>query len=187
MASFPDNVGPGLFVPTTEILDLSTLEGNSLSSPQFQQFLVVLSQRINDISLQINLKDTGIYSQQEFVNSQVYFPNPALSSLTAQTPTQRQVFRKVINFIDGTVVTSLPNTGTTSVAHGITIDANTSFTRIYGAATDPSTSFIPLPYASPTLADNIEVDVDAANVNITTGSNRTNYTLAYIVLEYLKN
>jgi len=186
MPSFQDGVNPGLFISTTPIFDVTDLEGKSFSSSEFQQFLVVLTQRINDLSIQINLKDTGIYSELEFVNSQVFFPNPAWSSITSQYPTQRQVFRKVINFIDGTTVLSLPNTGTTSVPHGITIDANTSFTRIYGAASDPSTSFIPLPYASPTAANNIELDVDAVNVNITTGSDRTGYTICYIILEYIK-
>jgi len=186
MASFPSNVGPGLFVPTTDIFDITNLEGKDLSSPEFRQFLIVLTQRINEISLQLNLKDTGIYSEQEFVNSQVFFPNPALSSTTAQTPTQRQAFRKVINFVDGTTVVSLPNAGSTSVAHGITVDANTTFTRIYGAATDPSTSFIPLPYSSPTLVDNIELSVDGTNVTITTGSDRTGFTNCYVVVEYLK-
>jgi hypothetical protein len=36
------------------------------------------------------------------------------------------------------------------------------------------------------LNENIKLDVDAVNVNITTGINRTNYNVCYIVLEYIK-
>ncbi len=180
MANFPTNVGPGLFVPTTEIFDTSFLEGKDISSPEFKQFIKVLTERINDISLQLNLKDTGIYSEEEFVNSQVFFPNPSLSPTTAQNPTQRQVFRKVINF------GALPAITTKTVAHGITIDANTSFTRIYGVANRPGLTFIPLPYSSSTLSQNISVSVGTANITIKTAADFSPFTTTYVVLEYIK-
>ncbi len=187
MPSFADNVGQGIFVPTTNNFDVTNLEGKDLGSPEFREFIIRLTQAMNIISLTLNLKDSAIYSLEEFVNSQVYFPNPNLSSTTAQFPEDRQVFRKVINFVDGTVVTSLPNAGTTSVPHGITITNDFTFTRIYATATEPGTSFIPIPYSSATaVANNIEINVDATNVNITTGSDRTNYTFCYVVLEYIK-
>ncbi len=182
MASFPDQLGPGAFIPLTDIFDAQHIYGLEVGSPEFKEFLVRLRQSINDIAMVLNIKDTGYYVDQEFVNGQAFFPNPALTSLTPQVPELRQVFRKVINF--GT----LPNTGTTNVAHGIDIVAAVAFTftRIYGAATDPNTAFIPLPYASPTDADNIELSVDATNVIITTGSDRTGFTTTYVVLEYIK-
>ena len=61
-----------------------------------------------------------------------------------------------------------------------------TFTRLYGAATDPSTSFLPIPFAHPTAANNIALSADATNVSITTGSDRTGYTACYVVLEYIK-
>ena len=121
-----------------------------------------------------------MYVDSEFVTSGQYFSSPALSSATPQNPALRGVFRKVINF------GALPNTGIKSVAHNIDPTASFSFTRIYGCSTNPSTSYIPLPYASPTLANNIELNADATNVNVTTGSDRTAYTITYIVLEYIK-
>ena len=88
--------------------------------------------------------------------------------------------RTVVNF------GALPNTGTTSVAHGITITANTRFTRIYGVANDPSTSFIPLPFID-TAGNSVELNVDATNVNIITPSDYTAYTVTYVVLEYVED
>lgn len=95
----------------------------------------------------------------------------------------RVTFRKVINF------GVLPNNSTTSVAHGITFDLNSTMTKIYGAATDPSgPTFIPIPTSEPPgLTGNISIIVDGTNVNITTETNRTNFTRTIIVLEYLKN
>ncbi len=171
---------PGAFVPTTDIFDVQRIQELDVKSDEFKEFLVRLRQSVNDIAMVLNVKDTGFYSEEEYVNSQVFFPNPSLSSTSSQTPVERQVFRKVINF--GT----LPNTASTSVAHGITTDANFTFTRIYGAATDPSTSYIPIPYASSTAANSIEIAVDTTNIVITTGSNRSGFTTTYVVLEYIK-
>lgn len=178
--SYPDQVEPGAFVSTTNRWDVSQIFEFSPDSDEFKQLIVELFQNINDIALVLNIKDSGYYVPTEFVNGQIFFPNPALSSTTSDSPVYRQVFRKVINF--GT----LPNAGTTSVAHGLTIDSNFTFTRIYGAATDPSTTFIPLPYSSTTLVNNIELSVDTTNVNITTGIDRTGFTITYIILEYIK-
>lgn len=177
---YPEQVNTGLFVPNTFIWDVQNIHDIDVNSDQFKELLVRLYQNLGRIATAINKKDSAVYPLTEFVTGQQFFPNPALSSTTTQTPTLRQAFRKVINF------GALPNTGTTSVAHGITITSGFSFTRIYGVATDPSTSFIPLPYASPTDANNIELSVDATNVTITTGSDRSAYTTTYVILEFLK-
>jgi hypothetical protein len=88
----------------------------------------------------------------------------------------------VVNF--GT----LPNTSTKSVPHGIGISATYSGTQFTVVATDPvGLTMIPIPYASATTANIIEFNVDAVNVNITTNSDRTNYTICLIVIEYLKD
>ncbi len=171
----------GSFVPTNYIWEISQIQEADINSPEFKELLVRLYQNIGNIALALNTKDTAQYPLSEFVNGQLYFINPAYTSATATSPALRQVLRKVINF--GT----LPNTGTTTVAHGITCTAATSFTRIYGCSSDPvGFNYIPLPYASPTLANNIELRVDATNVTIITGSNRTAFTITYIVLEYLQ-
>lgn len=177
MAQHPFNEGS--FVPTTPFLDdRSFLELNP-NSFEFKDFIVKLRNALNKVELVLNTKDTGKYVTQEFVNGQQFFANPSLSSTTQQNPTPRQVYRKVINF------GALPNAATKSTAHGITMDANFSITRLYGAATNPNTSFIPLPYAHTTAANSITLNADTTNINVTTGIDYTAYTTTYIIIEYI--
>src|SRR5678815_1473821 len=125
MANFPNNLGPGAFLPTTDVYDTQAIYELDIKSEDFKEFLVRLRQSTNNIALVVNIKDSGYYVLTEFVNGQAFFPNPLLSSTTQQAPVFRQVFRKVINF------GALPNAGTKSVAHGIDINSTFTFTRIY--------------------------------------------------------
>ncbi|CAB4127761.1 hypothetical protein UFOVP97_27 [uncultured Caudovirales phage] len=175
MASNPRT---GLFIGTTPLFDVGDLQ----DAEQTKELIIRLTQKINEMIIALNLKDTGYYVLNEFLNSQVFFPNPLLTDTTPQSPYFRQVYRLVVNF------GALPNAGLKSVPHGLVPTALWSFTRIYGAATDPiGLNYIPLPYASPVLANNIELNVDAVNVNIITGSDRTNFTTTYVILEYIKS
>lgn len=179
------SIGPqseyGSFVPTTFTWELSQLQDLDID-PKLKDLLVRLYQNINLISLVLNTKDSALYPLQEFVNGQQFFANPTLDSTTSQSPTQRQAFRLVINF--GT----LPNATTKSVAHGLTITSGYSLTRLYGAATKSDQSeFIPIPYTSASAVNqNIELNMDDTNVNITTGVDQTAYTISYVVIEYIK-
>ncbi len=176
-----DSVNTGLFVLTSYVWDVSQLYDTEVTSPAFKELLVRLYQNLNRMSLALNVKDTGIYDIFEFVNGQQYFPNPAYSSATTTNPERRQVYRLVINF------GALPNTGTKAVPHGLVPNAAWTFTRIYATASDTTGfNYIPIPYASPVLANAVELFVDAVNVNITTGSNRSNFNVCYVVLEYMK-
>lgn len=170
----------GFLVPTTDVWDVTPIYELDLDE-KFEDLLVRLYQNLNNMSLSINVRDAGYYDTQEFLNSQVFFPNPLFRSNTGTVATYRSVFRKVINF------GVLPNAGATAVPHGITCIASTSFTRIYATASDPvALAYIPIPYASPVLINNISIDVDATNVTITTGSNRSAFTICYVILEYLQ-
>ena len=180
-SSIPSNLNFGSFVPTTFVWEIQQLQSSNID-PNIKDILVRLYQNLNQMALVLNTKDSAIYDLSEFLTGQVYFPDPTLNSTTPQAPTQRQTYRLVINF------GALPNTATKSVAHGLTIQGNWTFTRIYGVATNPSTGFIPIPYASVTdAAHNVELYIDATNVNIKTGIDLTAYTICYVVIEYLKN
>lgn len=174
------NYNVGAFTPTTNIWDVGEVY-QATQDPKLQELLVRLYQNLNRLSLSNNIRDAGYYVQEEFVNGQSFFANTTINSTTSQTPALRQVFRKTINF------GALPNAGTKSVAHGLAPTTSWSFTRIYGAATDPvGLSYIPLPYSSGTVNENIELYVDATNVVVTTSINYTAYTVCYIVIEYIK-
>lgn len=177
----PGNVGS--FTPTTNVWDTSELEKIDVTKPEFKELLVRLYQNLNLMANVLSTKDSGYYyTNTEFVNGQIFFPNPLLSSRTSSAPIPRQDFRVVVIF------GALPNATTKSVPHGINVTAMTTFTRIYGAATNPATlNYIPIPYASAT-GDNVELWIDATNVNIKTNSATwIGYTITYIIVEYLKN
>lgn len=168
----------GVFVPTTFTFNLLEIDSSNI---KFEEFLRKLSSNLNNIATALNLKDTGVYSADEFVCGKTYFANTTLRSTSASAAAPRQVFRKVVDF------GALPNATSKSVAHGLTMTASTIITDIYGGATDPSgNNYIPLPYSSPTLNNNIELRGDGTNVIITTGIDRTAFTTTYVVLEYLK-
>jgi hypothetical protein len=171
----------GSFVETTNVwADTSGIYDLQQESRELKELLVKLYQNLNIISIVLNTKETGQYFNGEFVNSQVYFPNPALNSLSTTTPVPRQVIRMTV------ICGALKNAGVTQVAHGVPYNAAYTSTRIYGSATDPvGLNYIPIPYASPTPANCIEVYADATYVYITTGSNRTNFTICNVVLEYI--
>jgi hypothetical protein len=171
----------GSFVPTTNVWDVSQIYQVDVTSPEFKELLVRLYQNVNLIATVLNTKDTGYYDVLEFVNGQIYFPDPALNSTSSTSPSYRQVFRTVVNF------GALPNTGSKSVAHNIPdINDGVTFTRIYATASDTTDfDYIPIPYAS-VSGDDVELSVDATNVTITTASDRTAFNITYVVLEYLK-
>lgn len=174
----------GLFIPTNYIFDVQQLQQVDVNSPEFKELLVRLYQNINSMCIALNLKDSGYYNTQEFVNGQSWFPNPALTSASATTPTFRQVYRQVVNF--GT----LPNAAAKAVLHNIPITIGYSFTRIYAVSSDKvALTYIPIPYVDVATAGaaDIQLDVNATQVVITTASNRTNYTVCYVILEYIKN
>lgn len=132
-----------------------------------------LQKREADTAIMINQRDIANYYPTEILNGQQWY----LSSPPVQA------FRKVINF------GALPNNTTTSVAHGINFTTGSALTRLYGAATNPtsmSLSYLPLPYAHPTASNSIALNADGTNINIITGTNYSAYTICYVVIEYLK-
>lgn len=164
----------GLYVQTTQVWELAQIANSKDISPDLKELLVRLYQQINNIALALNQKDSALYLNQEFVNSQNYF------NLVSTNPLDlRPVFRIVINI--GALAAGVTNT-----AHGLTITNTWKFTRIYGAASNTATSnYYPLPFAG-AAGNNIELRVNAANVVINNNSGVV-FTDCYVVLEYLKN
>ena len=180
--SFNNPSSFGAFGPSTNVWDVGEIYAAKDLNEDLKEILVRLYQNLNLMSVLLNIKDTGLYDLSEFVNGQVWFPNPAIPATSFDTTDAiyRQNYRKVINF------GPLPN-GVKPVAHEITVTDMTSFTRIYGAASDQTAlTYLPLPYVNLVAANQIQVDVDATFVTITTGIDYSAYTVAYIVVEYLQ-
>ncbi len=177
--SIPATSSFGSFVPTTFIWEIQQIQSSNID-PNLKETLIRPYQNINQMAIVLNTKDSAMYVQEEFINGQVYFPNPALNSTTPGNPQMRQVFRKVIDF------GALPNAAAKSVAHGIQQPA-WLMTRMYATATDlTAQAYIPVPFAS-TIAvnQNISLECTATNVVITTAVDYSAFTYCFVVLEYM--
>jgi hypothetical protein len=178
----------GTFIPTTNAWSLPTD-----IDPKIRTLLVQLYQNINQIANALNTKAGGYYLPEQYATGTQWFANPNQSTSSTQN-VMRQNNRIVVNMSQAT---GINNGGIFpySVPHGLTLGANWSFTQIYGVATNPTAINVganhvalPIPYIC--IADatqNIELWVDSTNVNISTGgfAGYANYTLAYVVLEFL--
>jgi hypothetical protein len=180
--SNPNQVG--LFLPTTNIWDVSQIQNIDVTRPEFKELIIRLYQNVQLISTILNLKDSGYYDTSEFVNGQLFFADPTLTSSSPLNPRFRQVFRMVVNF------GALPAANTAkSVAHNITTTSTLSVTRLYGAATKPTAQlYVPIPYASATSLDG-QLELSMTNTNVIIKSGNTDwstYTITYVIIEYLK-
>lgn len=172
----------GAYVPTSQVFDPSFMKDLDINGSEFKDFITRLHQGINNISLVLNVKESGYYVPSEFLTGQLFPPVPAEVDPDKLNFQFRQSFRMYID--TGT----LPNAGTKSVPHNVDFNSNFTLTKIWGAATDPTGNYIPLPYVSTSsLSNNITLEATSTNIIITTGSNRTNFTRSQVVIEYLKN
>jgi hypothetical protein len=123
-----------------------------------------------DIAAKVNARTIGIYATGfQIVTGDKWF-------LQGQ-PQRQQTLRQVYTF----PITA----GTNVIAHGINVSTITTFTKIYGVATNNTTAWLPLPYANITsLTFQIEVDVSPTDIVVVQGASQT-MTTAYIILEWL--
>jgi hypothetical protein len=149
---------------------------------EYEDFVEDLELLYKRVAASVNTKVGGLFVPYEVAT----FKQFPLRSTTAPFPYLPQqftnVYRKTVDF------GALPNTALKSVAHGITFTANSKATMIYAAATDPvNLLYIPIPFSSPTLNENIKISIDATNINITTAIDYSPFTMCNVVLEYSKN
>jgi hypothetical protein len=177
----------GLFIDTTQIWDeyLQASQGEIDSRELFLR----LYQNINKIAIALNLKDSGLYSQTEFVNGQQWCPINEITNFTGVVASNdskvnadpRQVYRKIV------FCGALLNAAAKTIPHGIVITDTTKFVRMYGAAntinTIPTKLYKPIPC---TGVDPIDLLVDETNITLITTTNMTAFNEVWVVLEYLK-
>lgn len=134
------------------------------------------------IANSVNTKEGATYQPLELATF-IRYPLRSTTVPYPYLPNQFvNVYRKTIDF------GALPNAALKSVAHGITFTTASKGTRIYGCATDPVNQlYIPIPFSSPTLNENIKIGIDGTNINITTAIDYSAFTMCNVVLEYSKN
>lgn len=170
MPTDPHDIGS--YVPTTDIWEFGQIAELQPGTDDFNQLFVRLYQKLNLIAVNLNLKETGYYLTTEFNNSSLWF-NPASTD-----PSQLRANYTVV--VD---TGALHNVGVpTTVAHGITVDANTRWTSLTGSATDPAT-----PQGVSLNSAVASIYVDATNVIITPAVDLSSFTESTVVLKYCKN
>ena len=180
MSNYNDGVNYGLFIPTTRVFGGEALQNSTIDQAS-KNVLLQMYQAINDISLALNSKISGMYVLQEFITGATLFPTIDGSSYGQQNPPPRQEFGMVVKF------GALPNAGTTSVAHGIKWDNKCQLTRLTAGATNQTgVTALSIPFSSPTLNENIKITLDATNVNITTAIDYSAYTITTVFIGYVK-
>lgn len=167
----------GLYLPTTDVYEINQILNADINLDELKLLMVRLYQNLNAIALAVNLKDSALYVENQFVNNQMFFSN------TTNPDDLRNVFRLVVDM--GAI-----GAGVTTVAHGLTVQSTWQFTRIYGTATNyvagaATGDYYPLPWASAGGAANIELKVNNQNVVITNNSGVT-FAKCYVILEWLK-
>ncbi len=145
---------------------------NVVFSKDQQQFLLQLTDLYTKLAKASNGKDIASYELAELINGQKFFG--------ATNQKKHQIFRKVIE------CGILPNTGTSTIPHGIAnLTASSMLTRIYGSAMNTAIPlWIPLPDAGENYQ--VEVSVDNTNIYLTTVANLNAFDYSIIILEYFK-
>lgn len=135
-------------------------------------------ENLRKISNGLNDREIGWYLLQQLLTGKSLYASATTSTVAAQ---YRSIFRMTVNF------GALPNTSTKSVPHGIIVDTNFTLVQMWAAATKPTAAYaaLPIPYASATANKNIEMNMDATNINITTSMDYSPYTLTTVVIEYI--
>jgi hypothetical protein len=140
------------------------------------QFLTKLHQVYSDISKNVNSREIARYQLKEIITGQKFFD-------TTGSQADRASYRTCYQF------GAVPSGGSLTIAHGLT--KVTIFTRIYGACSDTTIYYKPIPYVSYfSINYNIDIKLDATNIYIVNGTNGAPaapaLTGGIIVLEYLK-
>lgn len=139
-------------------------------------------EQLKRMSNAINIREIGWFLDEELLSGKSFIPGSENLDNLSTSQVFRQVLRKVIDF------GALPAAGTKSVPHGITFTDNFTLVQMFAAATDPIALLaFPIVYADPlVLANAVALNMDATNVNITVGVNRSAYTRVFVTIEYLQ-
>lgn len=181
-----EQINTGSFVPTTNVWDTAEIYELEDISEEFRNLLIRLYQNLNLMSEVLNVKDTGYYLQQQFVNGRLY-TNPSDASPLNLLPGYRFT-------MDTGALAAGVNTIPLPFQIVITTPTSTAWTAYFvqGAATNTTAAtqkWVSLPFAGAT-GNNIEVIVNnvpnPAEIVITNNSGLT-FDRSRITLEFVKN
>ena len=169
MPYIPDQqINTGFFVPTTNVWDAAQVRDIDVTSPEFKELMVRLYQNLNNMSVALNAKVTGICIGQEFVNGKQYY-NP-----NSTNPLDLRPGYTI------TVNTGALGAGANPVNHNLAVTNTWKWMAMYGAATNTGTL---LGYSIPDLL--MGVNTTATQIIITNNTGLV-FTDSTVTLEYVK-
>jgi hypothetical protein len=176
----------GAYLPTTQIWDAAEVSNANINDAS-KDVLVSMYQRLSNMAMMINDKETALYPLGEFVNGKKYFPNPTLTSSSSQTPKMRQGFIATFLWKDSTGVSTLPNAAVAHMAHNITCTSSMLVTNIWAGSSDTvAPKYIKLPFVAD-AGDDIAIWADGTNIYIDVRTtDRRNFNVTMIFMEYIK-
>lgn len=162
----------GSFVQITNVWDVADLSDREL--------LVRLYQNMSNMAVVLNNKQSGYFLEQVFATSRQYF-NPSTTNQLQLRPG----FNKMID------VGAVAAGATVTTAHGLTpliapSPSTWKFVYIGGVANDTvGGHYYPIPFASSSGTNNIQVTVDVTNV-VVVNKTAINFTDVYIELDWVE-
>lgn len=171
MTSFSDSQQLESFVPVYDTVP-----------DKWEEARPFLVEQLKKISNAVNIREIGWFLDEELLSGKAFIPGSTNLDNLNTSQVFRQVLRKVVDF------GPLPAAGTKSVPHGISFTADFTLVQMFAAATDP-VAFIafPIPYCDPfALANVVSLTMDATNVNISVGANRSAFTRCFVTIEFLQ-
>ncbi len=132
-----------------------------------------LAEQFKKISEAVNVREIGWFLDEELLSGKQFIPG------TNNPQEFRTILRKVVD------CGPLPNNGTKTIPHGITVDSNFTLTGLYGVATDSVglTSFS-FPFATIVANAVVQLYIDSTNIQISDLVNYSNYTRVFVFIEY---
>jgi len=152
------------------------------SPSTWEEGMPFIVEQLKKIANAVNVREIGFFLDQELLTGKSFIPGVSIVSDGGSSQQFRTILRKVIDF------GPLPAAGTKSIPHGITFDANFTLIQMWASATDPvALVAFPIPYADPiALINAVSLTIDATNVNITVGINRSSFTRCFVFIEYIQ-
>lgn len=148
----------------------------------WEEGMPFIVEQLKKLANAVNAREIGFFLDQELLSGKSFIPGVNIVTDGGSSQQFRTVLRKVIDF------GPLPAAGTKPIPHGILFDRNFTLIQMWACATDPVALIaFPIPYADPiALVNAVNLTMDATNVNITVGINRSNFTRCFIVVEYIQ-
>lgn len=137
-----------------------------IPSPSDPDFVVKLTQYLRDIAKELRYKQSITQTSSEQIVGQ---------------EAGRTIFGRKIDF------GALPNAGTKCIPHGITITPTFRWRKIYAIAQKANGDALVLNFSGSGGNAWINIYTSGNNICIQTGTNRSDYTIVTIFLEYIKN